>query len=74
MLIRNPDPSDVSDDDWAFVAPYLTRMTARPHSVSIAYVRASMAYVGSCVPVPQGGGGHTICRPGQRSTSKLSGG
>src|SRR5512139_1774966 len=32
MLIRNPYPSDVSDDDWAFVAPYLTRMTEpAPH-------------------------------------------
>lgn len=24
---RNPSPSDVSDDEWAFVAPYLTLMT-----------------------------------------------
>ncbi|MDP9358416.1 MAG: IS5/IS1182 family transposase, partial [Chloroflexota bacterium] len=23
---RTPDPSDVSDDEWAFVAPYLTLM------------------------------------------------
>ncbi len=27
MLTRTPYPSDVSDDEWAFVAPYLTRMT-----------------------------------------------
>ena len=27
MLIRKPYPSDVSDDEWAFVAPYLTLMT-----------------------------------------------
>src|SRR5215212_5510783 len=26
-MIRKPDPSDVSDDEWAFVAPYLTLMT-----------------------------------------------
>ena len=26
-MIRNPYPSDVSDDEWAFVAPYLTLMT-----------------------------------------------
>jgi transposase len=26
MLHRNPYPSDVSDDEWAFVAPYLTLM------------------------------------------------
>jgi transposase len=25
---RNPYPSDVSDDEWAFVAPYLTLMSA----------------------------------------------
>ena len=24
---RKPYPSDVSDDEWAFVAPYLTLMT-----------------------------------------------
>lgn len=27
MLTRKPYPSDVSDDEWAFVAPYLTLMT-----------------------------------------------
>ena len=27
MSERNPYPSDVSDDEWAFVAPYLTLMT-----------------------------------------------
>ncbi len=26
ILSRNPYPSDVSDDEWAFVAPYLTLM------------------------------------------------
>jgi transposase len=34
---RNPYPSDVSDDEWAFVAPYLTLMTEdapqRDHSL-----------------------------------------
>ena len=28
QLARKPYPSDVSDDEWAFVAPYLTLMTA----------------------------------------------
>jgi transposase len=28
METRKPYPSDVSDDEWAFVAPYLTLMTA----------------------------------------------
>ncbi len=28
MTTRKPYPSDVSDDEWAFVAPYLTLMTA----------------------------------------------
>ena len=28
MSIRKPYPSDVSDEEWAFVAPYLTLMTA----------------------------------------------
>lgn len=26
MSTRKPYPSDVSDDEWAFVAPYLTLM------------------------------------------------
>src|SRR5581483_2576452 len=26
-MVRKPCPSDVSDDEWAFVAPYLTLMT-----------------------------------------------
>src|SRR5687768_15038042 len=34
---RNPYPSDVSDDEWAFAAPYLTLMTEdapqREHSL-----------------------------------------
>jgi transposase len=37
MLTRKPYPSDVSDDEWAFVAPYLTLMTEqspqRKHSL-----------------------------------------
>jgi transposase len=36
-MARKPYPSDVSDDEWAFVAPYLTLMTAeapqRTHSL-----------------------------------------
>src|SRR2546423_5359152 len=27
METRNPYPTDVSDEEWAFVAPYLTLMT-----------------------------------------------
>jgi len=34
---RNPYPTDVSDDEWAFVAPYLTLMSEaapqREHSL-----------------------------------------
>jgi transposase len=26
-MARAPSPSDVSDDEWAFVAPYVTLMT-----------------------------------------------
>ena len=37
MLTRKPDPSDVSDAEWAFVAPYLTLLTEqapqRKHSL-----------------------------------------
>src|SRR5215510_9649960 len=36
-MSRKPYPSDVSDDEWAFVAPYLTLMTEdapqRDHSL-----------------------------------------
>jgi transposase len=32
MTTRNPYPSDVYDDEWAFVAPYLTLVTEdAPH-------------------------------------------
>ncbi len=27
MVTRKPYPTDVSDEEWAFVAPYLTLMT-----------------------------------------------
>jgi hypothetical protein len=36
-MSRNPYPTDVSDDEWAFVTPYLTLMTEdapqRDHSL-----------------------------------------
>ena len=38
---RNAYPSDVSDDEWAFVAPYLTLMTEeapqRAHSLRAVF-------------------------------------
>ena len=68
---RKPYPTDVSDDEWAFVAPYLTLMTrgraaAAPRSARglqrLALDRARRRARGAC------------CRPtsrrGRRSTSR----
>jgi hypothetical protein len=43
---RKPDPTDVSDDEWAFVAPSLSLMTEdapqRRHDVREVYQRPAL--------------------------------
>jgi len=71
---REPYPSDVSDDEWAFVAPYLTLMTEdapqRAHGLREVFnglrwiVRAGAPWRMMPNDLP----------PGKRSTSRRSAG
>lgn len=68
---RRSYPSDVSDDEWAFVAPYLTLMTAeapqREHALREVFNGLRwLGRSGGCCP--------TTCRPGTPSPSRRSGG
>jgi transposase len=49
MEMRKPYPNDVSDEEWAFVAPYLMLP-----SNSMACGRSLMPCAGSCAPVLPG--------------------
>jgi len=74
MSERKPYPSDVSDDEWAFVAPYLTLMTeeAPQREYPLREVFNALRYVvrggfpGGCCP--------TTCRRGTRCISIHSAG
>src|ERR671938_195821 len=75
MASRKPYPSDVSDEEWAFVAPYLAlvREDAPQRNYDLREVFNGLRWVvrtGS----PRGDTCLTICRRGRRSTSKHSGG
>ena len=45
---RIPYPSDVSDDEWAFVAPYLTLMTQTRRNGTTTCARSSTRCAGWC--------------------------
>ena len=64
-------PSDVSNDEWAFVAPYLTLMKedAPQREHSLREVFNGLRYM-----VRSGGTWRMICRPGTRFTNKRSAG
>jgi hypothetical protein len=47
-MSRKPYPSDVTDEEWAFVAPYLILMKEDAHSVSMICEKYSMACAGLC--------------------------
>jgi hypothetical protein len=54
QIARKPYPSDIGDDEWAFVAPYLTLMTQEAPRGDTRCARSSTACAGSCAPVPSG--------------------
>lgn len=72
--IRTPYPSDVSDDEWTFVAPYLTLLseTASHRRHNLREVFNGVRYIvktgrtGACCPM--------ICRRGQWSISRCAAG
>jgi transposase len=43
---RRAYPSDVTDEEWLFVSPYLTLMRKTPRSAKTTYARASTACAG----------------------------
>jgi transposase len=57
---RKAYPSDVSDKEWALVAPCLALMTEDAP-------QRAMAYAGSCGPERNGAGCPMTCRPGRSS-------
>jgi transposase len=53
-MTRKGYPSDVFDDEWVFVAPYLTLMREEACNGSTPYARCSTACATLCVPVRSG--------------------
>lgn len=74
MVTRKPYPIDVSDEEWSFIAPYLTLIDEHAPQRHHDLVNCSTRCAGWCAPVSLG----ACCRPisclGRRSTSKPSGG
>jgi len=73
-MSRKPYPHDVTDDEWNFVAPYLTLMRedAPQREYPLREVFNGLRYISRC-----GGPWRmlpTICRPGQWFTSRCSAG
>jgi len=49
---RKPYPSDISDEEWQFAAPYLRHWWPRMrHNMTMISVRCSTACAGSSAPV-----------------------
>src|SRR5215217_6245191 len=71
MPNRKPYPTDVSDEEWSFVAPYLAliREDAPPSARTIC-ARSSTPCAGSCAQVRLGGCCPTTSHHGRRSTSR----
>jgi hypothetical protein len=70
---RTRYPSDVGDEEWAFVAPYLTLMREDAPSGSTRCVRSSTACAGWCAPGPSGACCPTTGPPGTGCTSRAFG-
>jgi hypothetical protein len=62
--MRKPCQSDVFDEEWALVAPYLTRLPKAAAGAGTACARSSKPCAGWCAPGRLGAGGRTILRPG----------
>lgn len=75
MESRKPYPSDVPDEEWAFVAPYLALVREdapqRDHALREVF---NMLYGGCSEPERSGGCLLTTFHPGRRSTSRLKDG
>jgi hypothetical protein len=67
---RKPYPTDVSDQEWEFVAPYLTLMSLKRRNESTTCAKSSTRYAGSCEPVRPGDYCLTTSHPGKPCTSK----
>jgi hypothetical protein len=52
---RNPYPTDVTDDEWAFVAPYLTLMDEAAPNGGTPCARSSTGCASSSAPACGGG-------------------
>jgi transposase len=53
-MSRTPYPSDVNDDEWAFVAPYLTLMTETAPQREHSLREVLTGFAGWFVPVQAG--------------------
>ena len=72
---RRGYPSDVSDEEWALVAPYVTLMTeSGPPSGGTPYARSLMGCAGWYGRGRRGGCYRMTCRPGRWSINKRNGG
>jgi transposase len=72
MTARKPYPSDVSDEEWALVAPYLTLL---PEGVAQRKYPLREVFNGLRYVVKTGAPWHWMpktCRPGRPSTSRRS--
>jgi transposase len=70
-IARKPYPSDVSDDEWALIAPYLTLL---PEDAGQRAYPLREAFNGLRYIIKTGVRCRMICRPGQRSTSRRGAG
>src|SRR6188472_4012072 len=70
-IARKPYPSDVSDDEWALLAPYLTLL---PEDAGQRDYPLREAFNGLRYIIKTGAQWRTICRHGPRSISRPGGG
>lgn len=68
--LRKSYPSDVTDDEWAFVAPYLSLIRADAPNVITSYANSSTGCDGWFGAVRRGECRHMICRLGRPCISK----
>ena len=67
---RSGYPSDVTDEEWAFVAPYFRCAKKRPSNGIILCARCSTAFAMWCAPAASGATCPTICRRGMWFNSR----
>ena len=74
-IVRKPYPSDVSDEEWSLIVPYLTlqREDAGQREHSLREVFNGLRYIVK-TGAPWRWMPRTTCRPGLRSISRRSAG